>query len=60
MADRLIKARVPLASVRAQLIEARAALDAATAINHHIPQPTNSPQSAVSIAGIYAARRNPS
>lgn len=37
MADRLIKARVPLASVRAQLIEARAALDAATAINHHIP-----------------------
>lgn len=60
MADRLVKARVPLASVRAQLIEARAALDAALPINHHIPQPTNSPQSACSIAGIYAARRNPS
>ncbi len=60
MADRLIKARVPLASVRAQLIEARAALDAALHTNHHIPQPTNSPQSACSIAGIYAARRNPS
>ncbi len=60
MADRLVKARVPLSSVRAQLIEARAALDAALPINHHIPQPTNSPQSACSIAGIYAARRNPS
>lgn len=57
MADRLVKARVPLASVRAQLIEARAALDAALPIDHHIPQPTNSPQSACSIAGIYAARR---
>ncbi len=60
MADRLVKARVPLSSVRAQLIEARAALDAALPIDNHIPQPTNSPQSACSIAGIYAARRNPS
>ncbi len=57
MADRLVKARVPLASVRAQLIEARAALDAALPINHHIPQPTNTPQSVLSISGIYAARR---
>lgn len=36
MAGKLIKAHVPLAAVRARLIEARAALDAATPINHHI------------------------
>jgi ATP-dependent Clp protease, protease subunit len=53
----LIKARLPLASVRHRLMEARAALDAALPTNHHIPQPTNSPQSVLSISGIYAARR---
>jgi ATP-dependent Clp protease, protease subunit len=53
----LIKARLPLASVRQRLMEARAALDAALPTNHHIPQPTNSPQSVLSISGIYAARR---
>lgn len=57
MADGLIRARVPLASVRQRMLEARAALDAATAVNHHIPQPTNTPQSVLSISGIYAARR---
>lgn len=59
MAAPMIKAGVPLATVRARLSEARVALDMATAVNHHIPKPTNSPQSAVSIAGIYAARRTP-
>jgi ATP-dependent Clp protease, protease subunit len=53
----LIRARLPLASVRQRLMEARAALDAALPTNHHIPQPTNSPQSVLSISGIYAARR---
>ena len=53
----LIKARLPLASVRQRLMEARAALDAALPTNHHIPQPTNSPQSVLSTSGIYAARR---
>lgn len=58
MAVPLIKARVPLASVRARLIEARAALDQSIQIDHHIPQPKGAPQpSAISIAGIYAARR---
>lgn len=37
MAGKLIKARVPLASVRARLIEAKAALDAALPVNHRIP-----------------------
>ena len=37
VAARLIKAHVPLATVRTQLIEARAALDAATNVNHHVP-----------------------
>ena len=55
----LIKARLPLASVRQRLMEARAALDAALPTNHHIPQPTNSPQSVLSTSGIYAARRKP-
>lgn len=53
----LIKARVPLALVRNRILEARAALDAATTVNHHIPTPTAAPQSAISTAGIYAARR---
>lgn len=58
MAAGLIKARVPLATVRARMIEARAELDRALATNHHIPnKPTPAPQSAISIAGIYAARR---
>jgi len=58
MAVPLIKARVPLASVRARLIEARAALDQSIQIDNHIPQPKGAPQpSAISIAGIYAARR---
>lgn len=58
MAAGLIKARVPLATVRARLIEARAALDAALPVNHHIPTPpTSAPQSVISITGIYAARR---
>lgn len=57
MAAALIRARVPLASVRTRLMEARAALDAGIEINHHISQPTVVPQSAISIAGIYAARR---
>lgn len=59
MAGKLIKARVPLAAVRLRLLQARAALDAATPINNHIPtRPTqHAQQSAVSIAGIYAARR---
>lgn len=38
LAGKLIKARVPLASVRTRLIEARAALDAALPVNHRIPQ----------------------
>lgn len=37
VAARLIKAHVPLATVRTQLIEARAALDAATNVNHNFP-----------------------
>lgn len=53
----LIKARLPLASVRQRLMEARAALDAAMPTNHRIPTPTPAPQSVISIAGIYAARR---
>lgn len=59
MAAKLIKARVPLAAVRARLLEARAALDAAAPVNNHLPtRPTqHAQQSAVSIAGIYAARR---
>lgn len=57
MAAGLVKARVPLATVRQRLMEARAELDRALAVNHHLPQPTTSPQSAISIAGIYAARR---
>lgn len=57
VAGGLIKARLPLASVRQRLMEARAALDAALPTNHHIPQPTNSPQSVLSTSGIYAARR---
>lgn len=59
IAARLIAARVPLAAARTRIQQARVALDLATAVNHHIPKPTNSPQSAVSIAGIYAARRTP-
>lgn len=39
MAAGLIRASVPLATVRAKLMEARAALDAATTTNHHQPQP---------------------
>ena len=57
MAAGLIKARVPLASVRNRLMQARAELDKALVTDHHIPQPTTTPQSAISIAGIYAARR---
>lgn len=58
IAGRLIAARVPLAAVRTRIQQARAELDQATAINHRIPsQPTVAPQSAISIAGIYAARR---
>ena len=58
MAAGLVKARVPLATVRSRLIEARVELDRALATNHHIPnKPTPAPQSAISIAGIYAARR---
>lgn len=57
IAARLIAARVPLAAARTRIQQARVALDLATAVDHHIPKPTNSPQSAVSIAGIYAARR---
>lgn len=53
----LIKARLPLASVRQRLMEARAELDAALPTNHRIPTPTPAPQSVISIAGIYAARR---
>jgi hypothetical protein len=53
----LIKARLPLSSVRQRLMEARAALDAALPTNHRIPTPTPAPQSVISIAGIYAARR---
>lgn len=56
-AEALIRARVPVATVRAQLLEARAALDALTHTDHHIPQPTQAPQSAINYAGIYAARR---
>lgn len=59
IAARLIAARVPLAAARTRIQQARVALDLATAVNHHLPKPTNSPQSAVSIAGIYAARRTP-
>lgn len=57
MAAGLIKARVPLASIRQRLMQARAELDKALVTDHHIPQPTTTPQSAISIAGIYAARR---
>lgn len=57
MAAGLIKARVPLASIRNRLMQARAELDKALVTDHHIPQPTTTPQSAISIAGIYAARR---
>ncbi len=59
IAARLIAARVPLAAARTRIQQARVALDQATAVNHHIPKPTDAPQSAVSIAGIYAARRTP-
>lgn len=58
IAARLIAARVPLAAARTRIQQARVALDQATAVNHHIPKPTDAPQSAVSIAGIYAARRS--
>lgn len=57
MAAGMIKARVPLATVRARLQTARAELDAALHTSNHLPQPTTAPQSAISIAGIYAARR---
>ena len=57
-AARLIAARVPLTAARTRIQQARVALDQATAVNHHIPKPTDAPQSAVSIAGIYAARRS--
>ncbi len=56
-AEALISARVPVATVRVQLLEARAALDALTHTDNHIPQPTQAPQSAINYAGIYAARR---
>lgn len=58
MSAGMIKARVPLATVRQRLQTARAELDAALHTSNHLPQPTTSPQSAISIAGIYAARRN--
>lgn len=58
IAARLIAARVPLAAARTRIQQARVALDLATAVDHHIPKPTDAPQSAVSIAGIYAARRS--
>ena len=58
IAARLIAARVPLTAARTRIQQARVALDQATAVNHHIPKPTDAPQSAVSIAGIYAARRS--
>lgn len=57
MSAGMIKARVPLATVRARLQTARAELDAALHTNNRLPQPTTTPQSAISIAGIYAARR---
>lgn len=57
MSAGMIKARVPLATVRHRLQTARAELDAALHTSNHLPQPTTTPQSAISIAGIYAARR---
>lgn len=58
MAGKLIKARVPLATVRDRLMEAQAALDAATSVNHQIPQPAAATRPTIDTQGIYAKRRS--
>ncbi len=49
MAAGLIKARVPLASIRQRLMEARAAIDRAMPINHHIPTPNPAASSGAAV-----------
>lgn len=56
LAPDLIRARVPVDTVRARMIDARATLDRVSHVATHIPQPKSSAAPTLSVAGIYASR----